>query len=373
MKTKEGLLIVIFISFIGGIGLFNLFKTDQSFSEFENRPLAQFPKFTMARLLSGEFNRDFESYMSDQFIAKEWWTGLKVRAEQSVLKQENNAVYFGKDDFLFEKAEPLTVKLDKNIAHLNSFHEKNPNVATYVTLVPTSIEIYPEKLPLYAQTGIHQEAIDRVHAQLNPSVQMIDLFTPLKEMKDAPIYYRTDHHWTMRGAFYGYVEVANAMGLIPLENDDFTIETVADDFYGTFYSKANDHRIQPDIIEVFKPKQPMTYTVSFDDGSQMDSLFNEDFLRKRDKYAYFLGGNYAKVVIKSSVKNGKKLLLVKDSYAHAIAPFLANHFEEIHMIDLRYYHTSIQSYIEEHAINDVLIFYNTTNFAKDHSVVYLKY
>ena len=373
MKVKEYLLIVLFLSFIGGIGFFNLLQKDDAFSEFENRPLSQLPTFTKDRLLSGEFNRAFETYLSDQFFAKEWWTGLKVKAEQAVLKQENNGIYFGKDDFLFEKTVPLTIQLEKNIAILNAFHERNPTVNQYVALAPTSIELYPEKLPPFAGTGIQEEVMDLVTAQLNPSIQVVDVLTPLKKMKQHYIYYRTDHHWTSWGAFYAYQEVAKAMDLVPYQLDDFTIETVSDAFYGTFYSKASDNRIQPDTIEVFTPKRPMTYSVSFDDDTHMSSLYDSSFLQKRDKYTFFLGGNHAQTVIHSSVKSGKKLLLIKDSYAHALAPFLANHFEEIHMLDLRYYHASIEAYIKEQAISDVLILYNTKNFSEDHSIVFLKY
>jgi len=373
VKVKEYLLIVLFLSFIGGIGLFNLFQKDIAFSELENRPLSQFPTFTKERFLSGEFNRAFETYLSDQFIAKEWWTGLKVKAEQAILKQENNGIYFGKDHFLFEKTDALTSQLEKNIAILNAFQERNPLVNQYVALAPTSIELYPKKLPPFASTGIQEEAMDLVTAQLNPIIQVVDVFKPLQQMKQEPIYYRTDHHWTSKGAFYAYREVAKAMGLIPFELEDFIIETVSDAFYGTFYSKASDNRIPPDKIDVFTPKRSMTYSVSFGNETQMNSLYDSSFLQKRDKYSFFLGGNHAQAVIHSSVKNGKKLLLVKDSYAHAIAPFLANHFEEIHMLDLRYYHASIEAYIEEQGINDALIMYNTKNFSADHSVVYLKY
>ena len=64
-----------------------------------------------------------------------------------------------------------------------------------------------------------------------------------------------------------------------------------------------------------------------------NSIFDEDFLNKKDKYSYFLNGNNAKVgQVKTKQTNGKKLLVVKDSYSHIMAQFLCQNFEEIHFI-----------------------------------------
>lgn len=372
MKYKKFVNIMIFTLFIGGFSFFNLLKKDVSFSEFENRPLAQFPTFTIEKLVDGTFTKQFETYVTDQFIGKTFWTGLKAQAEQAVFKQENNGVYFGEDDMLFEKPENLTDQLKKNIDSINAFQNRNENFPTTFVLAPTSIDLYPEKLPPYAKTGMHQKIINEVVDQLHPNIRFVDPYEQLKTQKNENIYFRTDHHWTTRGAFYTYEAVIKEMGITPYRATDFLIEDVSNQFYGTFYAKANDFSITPDKINVFKPKQFMQYKVNADNHFTLDGLYDESVLNKRDQYAYFLGGNYAKTVITSSVKNGKKLLLVKDSYAHAIVPFLANHFEEIHMLDLRYYNASVKNYIIEHELTEGLILYNSPNFAKDSSILYLK-
>lgn len=370
---KKIINIAIFILFIGGLSFVNFMKKDEAFSEFENRPLTQFPKFTFERLVDGTFTAQLETYMTDQFFGKIFWTGLKAKAEQTVLKQENNGVYFGKSDMLFEKPEEIPAQLKKNIDSVNQFQKKNEGFPITFVLAPTSIDLYPENLPLYAKTGMHAQIIEVALDELNEGIQLVDPLELLKKKKDEPIYFRTDHHWTTFGAFYTYQAIAKKMGLNAYQFEDFNIEQVSNTFYGTFYAKGNDHSIPPDAIDIFKLKKEMHYRVEADSKPILDGLYDERFLDKRDQYAYFLGGNHAKTIITSSVNNGKKLLLIKDSYAHAIVPFLANHFEEIHMLDLRYYNASIQQYIEEHGLTEGLILYNSPNFAKDNSVLYLKY
>lgn len=370
---KKIINITIFILFIGGLSFVNFMKKDEPFSEFENRPLAQFPKFTFEKLIDGTFTTQFETYMTDQFVEKTFWTGLKAKAEQTVLKQENNGVYFGKNDMLFEKPEEITEQLKKNIDSVNQFQKRNEGFPITFVLAPTSIDLYPENLPPFAKTGMHAEIMGVVADELNEEIQLIDPFERLKAEKDASIYFRTDHHWTTFGAFHTYQAIANEMGFTADSFEYFQIEQVSNMFYGTFYAKGNDHSIPPDAIDIFKPQKEIHYEVKADNQPILNDLYNESFLDKRDQYAYFLGGNHAKSIITSSVENGKKLLLLKDSYAHAIVPFLANDFEEIHMLDLRYYNASIQQYIEEQGFTEGLILYNSPNFAKDTSVLYIKH
>lgn len=373
MECKKLMPIVLFILFIGGLSIGNFIKKDVAFSEFENRPLAQFPKFTFERLIDGTFTTQFETYVTDQFIGKTFWTGVKAKSEQAVLKKENNGVYFGKEHRLFEKPKDIPAQLAKNIDTINQFQHNNEDFPITFVLAATSIDIYPEHLPLYAKKGMHTAILEVVTRELTKEIHLIDPLKRLQAEKKQPIYFKTDHHWTAFGAFYTYEQIAHAMNFTAHSLSDFHIEQVSDTFYGTFYAKGNDLSIPPDTIDIFKPKNEYIYKVEADQNIAFTGLYDEQYLDKRDQYAYFLGGNHAKTIVKSNVNNGKKLLLIKDSYAHAIAPFLANHFEEIHMLDLRYYNASITQYIETHGLTEGLILYNSPNFAADTSLLYLKY
>ena len=99
-----------------------------------------------------------------------------------------------------------------------------------------------------------------------------------------------------------------------------------------------------------------------------DTLYQDEFLEKKDKYSYFLGGNHPQVEINTSTKNGKVLLLIKDSYAHCFVPFLAAHYETILMLDPRYLVTDVAALAQEKGVTDLLVLYNLPNFAVDKNV-----
>lgn len=373
MNLMNRIVICVFLSFIGMITCMHILSKDVYFSEAENRVLSEFPKFTMDRFISGNFTKDFEVYLSDQFAKKEFWTGLKAKAEKGKLKKENNGVFWGKDGYLLEKFEKPGDQLKKNIESLTYYTEKVSGVSSYLMLVPTSAGIYPEKLPLFAQTENQEEVLAGIKKQLNGSISWIDTYDALVRSKKEQIYFHTDHHWTSRGAFASYKIAGESLNFTPFAEDEFTIKTVSDTFYGTHYAKANDHSIKADKIEIYKPTFDVSYHVDIEDGqSTMDTLYDWSYLKKRDQYAFFLSGNHSNVKIESSVKNGRKLALIKDSYAHIMVPFLANHYEEIHMIDLRYYHGNLYHYLDQNKIDDVLFLYNVATFSQDSNLVWLR-
>lgn len=351
----------------------NVLAEDTSFSQAENRWLAQVPELSWERVKSGAFTKDVETYLSDQFVNKRFWTSIKASAEKAVLRKDNNGVYFGKDGYLFEKFQTPTVQLDANSASLTRFLQNNKDANVYGLLAPTSVEIYPEKLPKFAPTDSETAAIDRVEKQVEGDIRWIDATSALQAAKDEPIYFRTDHHWTTHGAYVAYRAVLEQMGMTPYKKEDFTIRTVSNSFKGTYDAKANDPSIPTEPIDVFEPKFQVAYDVDIDDGrSEMDSLYAWEFLKKRDQYSVFLGGNHRAVNIRSTVKNGRKLVLIKDSYAHSLVPFLANHFEEIYMVDLRYDHRNMTQVMKEKGINEILFVYNIANFAEDQNLIWLR-
>ena len=192
---------------------------------------------------------------------KEFWTGLKASAEKTVLKQENNGILRGKDGYLFERFKQPGEQLKANIESISYFTEKATNVTSYFMLVPTSVEIYPEKLPLFAQTASQKEAMDDVKEKIHKSIKWIDTNDLLIQSKNEQIYFHTDHHWTTRGAYVAYKAASKEMDFKAYEKDDFNIETVSTNFYGTYYTKANDYSVEADAIEIFKPKFDLSYHV----------------------------------------------------------------------------------------------------------------
>ena len=152
-------------------------------------------------------------------------------------------------------------------------------------------------------------------------------------------------------------------------------EVLSDQFLGTTYSKANLYTVQPETIMYYKNPNEYPLEVEYRAGDKVtetsNSLIEEKYLNEKDKYSAFLNGNQAITKITTGNKNGKKLLIVKDSYANSFAPFAVNDYEEVHMIDLRAYRQSTMDYMEQNGITDVLLLYNVQNFTEDSNVYQL--
>jgi hypothetical protein len=112
-----------------------------------------------------------------------------------------------------------------------------------------------------------------------------------------------------------------------------------------------------------------------DTDTTMDSMYDESYLSKKDKYSYFLGGVHALMTMTSDIPQGDedldKLLVIKDSYAHSFLPFLTQHVKEIHVIDMRYYNGSIGDYMEQNDISHTLLLFNTATFTENGEILKL--
>lgn len=356
--------------FIGGMFSINLLTPNKTFSDSENRKLEQFPKFSLQSLMDKKFTVNYEKYISDQFAFRDFWINVKSDMEQKIGKKENNGVYIGKDSFLLQKFNKPTEQdvIDK-IEAIHDFHIATPNVKKHVMLVPTAISILENKLPNYVSHSDELTYIDKVKKSLAKDINFIDVYPVLSSKQDEYIYYKTDHHWTTKGAYYAYQELGKNMKFTPNKSDSFNIKQITNSFYGSLYSKAGFRNIDPDSIELYEPKKANKYKVEYSDESKTStSLYEMENIKKKDKYTVFFNGNHPLIKIETDNTNGKKLLVVKDSYANSLLPFLLPHFSEIHIVDLRYYTDSLNMLVQKNKINDMLVLYNGNTFFEDASV-----
>ncbi len=373
--TRQKWLCIVFVVFIAGISLVNWLTPSTDFSESENRSLQTFPEVNTEKVFSGEFSQEFESYANDQFLLRDGWVGLKTLASLAIGKKDNGRVFFGKDGYLLEMDSVLNQQqLSANAEALGAFmayaKQQNPALNLAVLMAPTATGVMTEKLPPLAVTYDQAQAIEQVRAAMPEGVVFPDILSALNAHKaDDNLYYRTDHHWTTHGAYWAYAELLTRWGMTPLAREDFTVRTVSDAFYGTTYSKANLYTIRPDTVERYDPVTANPCTMKLDGKDTVyDSLYDESFLGKKDKYSYFLGGNHRIYEIDTSVKNGRTLLVLQDSYAHCMIPFLAQHYEKIVVADLRYFLTPVEDLLTEYAVTDVLALYNIETFSTEASI-----
>lgn len=364
---------VLLLLFIGVILALNLAAPDRTFSETENRMLKQMPHFTFASLLSGDFTSDFEAYVSDQFALRDLWIGAKTDADRAMGKKESNGVYLGKGGYLIQKfVPPAEGDLEAKMQAIHAFDQATPGLRKYAMIVPTAAAVLQDKLPKYAETGVEEAYVGLIREKLPAGIRFVDVFPALYAEREQSVFYKTDHHWTTKGAFAAYLELCKEMGLNPQKEEEFQIRQVTDAFFGSLYSKSGFRHVKPDPIQLYLPKHPEAYTVSYvDEGLTTDSLYAMDQLQKKDKYAVFLNGNHALIRIQTGQKNGRKLLVVKDSYANSFIPFLLRHFGEIDVVDFRYYEDDLAALVKERGIREMLLLYNAITFCEDPSIKHI--
>lgn len=367
-KAYSRFLTALFCVFLGGMLVWHVLLPDMDRSETENRTLTQFPAFSWKALVDGVYTTKVEEYFADQFPLRDGWTGGKARAEQLLGKSEFNGVYLCEDTLISRVDAPEEQLPEKNLSYVSRL-EEHTDAQVLLGLIPSAAEIWQQKLPEGAPSWDQQAFLQAAAAA---GVPMVDLAAVLADHADEPIFYRTDHHWTTLGAYYGYTAVMEALGRQPLPMDAFTPETASQDFCGTLYSQSGIHWLQPDTMEFWVPEEGLEVTSWRTGEPKPGQLYDRSFLERKDKYSAFLGGNQPLCVIRNpEITDGSKILVVRDSYTDALAPFLSQHFSEVHLADLRYYRAPLSQYAEENGIGDILVLYSIPNFITDKNLVFL--
>lgn len=374
---------------------------DSDFSAEENRNLQTFPlnaqklsdETFWKELTGGKFGQDMNAYFADQFPARDALVGLKGLSELVLGKGENNGVLLGKDGVLAVRwfdayVDRLTRVYDTDYyakdsiaAQTNALCKLSADLAAQG--IPLTVVIPPRTLDVYAaQTDYPDRAANAlwtdIDAGLDASVNYIDLRAPMQEAtaEGEYVYYRTDHHWTTKGAYLAYTELMCAWGreadVIPMSS--FTVETVSD-FYGTTWSRAGFKFVAPDTLEIWHFAGEDAFTVTDPDtGKSFEGFYNHDYLAKKDKYSVFLDGTHGILTVKKNTDEPRRTLLVlKDSFFNSTAPFLAQHYDLV-VVNLSVGGVKpIIEYIEQYGCDGVLIMYNGENVIENHVLATLTY
>ncbi len=378
MKRKKFFLYLptwIFCAFIFTFMIRLIVLPKESFSEKEKRSLAEFPELNTETLLNGNFQNNLDTYLSDHFPAREFFVGLN--ADYNLLSGRNgeNGIFLGSDGYLFPSPTQQTEDFLKNAGFIKEYADES-DIPVYMTLIPSSGFINNDKLPVLHKEYHDQDMINEFKNVVADSVIFTDVTETFRQKSADQLYYKTDHHWTSKGAYECYRLLSETMGYSPVTESSFDKVTVKD-FYGTSYSKGALWFVTPDEIELWSNReQPQdSVTVEIKDGSdakQNNSYFFRDQLENMDKYPVFLDGNHSFVRVTNTNAPEGKLIVVKDSYGHCIVPFLSQNYREIVMVDLRYYKKPVSQLAEEEAADAVLILYSIDNMATDPNLSFLE-
>ena len=365
-KAYSRFLTALFCLFLGGLLAWHIVLPDRERSDVENRTLEQLPEFSWEGLKDGSFTESVEAYFADQFPLRDQWTVVKARVEQLIGKSEFNGVYLCGDTLISKVEEPDAEQVEKNLSYVQRLQEKT-DANVYLGLIPSAAEIWKNQLPDGAPSW-DQAAFLEQAAELG--VPMVDFRSVLAEHAEEYIFYRTDHHWTTRGAYYGYTALMEALGREANDISSYVVEFASDAFNGTLYSTSGVHWLEPDDMQFWVGEDGLSVTSWRSGKPEEAALYDRSYLAKKDKYSAFLGGNQPLCVIQNPEGTGK-LLLVRDSYSDALAPFLAQEFAEVYLMDLRYYRGGVAAYAEENGIEDIVVLQSIPNFITDKNLVFL--
>ncbi len=366
----------LFCLFTFGFGIALILSPSRDFSDQENRFLAQFKAPTLDTLRSGKFMESFEDYVTDQFPLRDQWIQLKAYSERALGKQENNKVYFGGNGALFAQFQaPAGDELEQKAGYVNKLGA-NLDVPVYFSLVPDKSFVLASLLPPNAPNVDDGSTIEQAMGLCGDRVTFVDLRNALAGWND---FYRTDHHWTTLGAQHAWEALRAGMGLTGQAGDTdglsyqgLSYTQVSDSFYGTTYSSSGAAWVEPDSIYTVIPEggtRGRTTVDRYPEGVAIPGgLYYPEKLEVKDKYAYFLGGNQPLCVIKNPDAENGRLLVIRDSYADCLAPFLSEAFQEVHLFDLRYNNTSLKKYVADNGIDQVLVLYSAANFSTDQNL-----
>ena len=363
----------------------------QERSENENRTLAKFPdivnhtKMDKAENLGDVLGairwddittRDedswmdkFETYFSDHLVGREEWVRARNEMEKLAGKKEINGVYTVDNQMIqaFKTYDKSDVESSLNA--MNRFAETHPDIQVSFMMAPTVQELYTSKIPSYAGYLSEKTFIDECYKKMN-GISTVDCLSYLTGHSSEYVFYRTDHHWTSLGAYYGFSALAESMG-IDCPALDFYADrhVISEEFYGTTWSSSGFSWVGPDTMEIFVNEPEGLKVTSYPEGSPVEGkLYDFSFLEKKDKYSTFMGGNCPLHEIVTGTEGKPSLLIIRDSYTDSLLPLLLDDFSEIHVLDLRYYRASLKSYIEQNDFDSVLVCYSVSNFSTDSNI-----
>lgn len=325
------------------------------FSEEENRALSGIPRLNIATVLDGSFSEDLSQYLSDRLPLRLSFIRLRTLSEILLTKGECNGVIYCKDGYLLDRGEYRELyTAEKKISRISSLSTalEAQGVPTVTAYVPRGIDVMTSKLP-----PLYQGNQNKIFELIFQSAEQIDLLTPLKNAaeENSYVWHKTDHHWTTQGAYIAYLTLSDPLGYTPYPADFFTPQRVSDSFLGSIYSRGGCLPTSKDSIDLYRYEGDEDYIITIDQNETYNSFYFLKNLKKKDKYAVFLGGNFASVTIEKKGGDPRpRLLVIKDSFANSLTPFLALHFD-IELVDPRFYSSYEELYSKAQGFDAALI------------------
>ena len=403
------LLSILFLSIIYLGGLLFIILPHDKVSVNEKRSLSPFPILTSNNYLTGKYTDSIDFYYSDNFLFRDHLIALsnKLKEKRGIKnldikiytknEKAGNLIEKNKIENIIKAADTINILNNDNeyqniksvIVYKNralqmfsgskkvaaSFSKLMgeykltfPDVNVYCMAVPVGGDFY---LPNNINKNNEIKFIDALYASLVNGVIPIRAYESLKPHYKEYLQFNTDHHWTGRAAYYAYEAFCNTIGIsqVPMEKLN---RKIIKGFLGTlyYYTLSPELKNNKDSVEYFKiPYETKTVYYTKNSTTPVKGNLYAESARGGNSYGVFLGGDFPLIKIVSSIKNNKKILVLKDSYGNAFVPYLASHYEEIYVIDYRYYEGGVKNLVKNNNITDILFAHNVFMFNTNYTIV----
>lgn len=240
-------------------------------------------------------------------------------------------------------------------------------VRFYSMVVPTSGSFYlPDKYKSYMAS--EWDNIENINSYL-VDVTPVDAYSALAAHANEYIYFRTDHHWQQLGAYYAAAEFAKAAGVPFAPLSEYTKQDRAG-MLGSLWGYSNNNpnmKKNPDTFTWYKPSNDFTVTVydpDYTNPRKMPLILDDAHFSVNNSYMLF-GGDIQINHVQTDCTNGRKLVIIGDSYDNALFLNLTNSFSEIWVVDMRahlstpYFDLNIVDFIQKMGASDVLFCMDT--------------
>lgn len=232
----------------------------------------------------------------------------------------------------------------------------------YDVIIPTSVGItLPDNKKDKVNSSNQKDSIDKLLKKIKAPVQTVSLYDMMMQHRQEYIYYRTDHHWTHKGAYYGYVGICQALNLTPHALTEYKKVNFGN-FIGTYYSDTHqNNKLRKDSVAAYYPVNNKKITMKYSDKSttKYKVIQNSSKFGISGKYLAFLGGDNAYSVIENkAIKDGSACVVVKESFGNALVPYLADHYSKVYVVDYRYWKGSLSKLVKKKKAKDVFFLNN---------------
>lgn len=350
---------VLILMVISVVFILTLCEKKDDFSISENCDLTSFPEMSVSSLLDGSYGKQLGEYFTDHFLKRENLISMQTNIESAISEKIVNGIYIS-DEMLLDADVSSREISSANIDYVNDFFY-NYSGTMYFACLPTSSGVYSEMLPEYLMVNTEQKQINYLYDGFDDSIRKIDTYNILRMLNDNYIYYRNDSKITSYGAYYVYRTIIQKLGFQPISYDKYTIKHITSDFRGNLYNKCLYNGTKSDILDVYSYSggaEITSCTAYSNNGINYRKVLNdESFLSSGDMYKMYIGTEEPFIRIKTSVKNDKKLLLIKDRYADCFIQFLIQHYSEIAVISPEDMEKPLSSFINPDNYEQVLFLF----------------